>query len=126
VLAGDRDAYRDELWYYLMLRPIVSWDGLDSAALRADGTATTYVELRHITPATAADESVATVFRLTRGEPPPAPDPAGARRGEPHRVDLVLVPSDGGHAVDTDILALLRERLGPLEELVLPLSRAPS
>ncbi len=60
----------------------------------------------------------------TRGapKPEPPPDPAAIRRGEGHEIAFRIVEEGGGWRIDTDLLRILVERLGSLEEVVRPLS----
>ena len=60
----------------------------------------------------------------TRGgrEPEPPPDPAAIRRGEGHEIAFRIVEEGGGWRIDTDLLRILIDRLGSLEEVVRPLS----
>jgi hypothetical protein len=54
-------------------------------------------------------------------EPELPPDPAAIRRGEGHKIAFRIVEEGGGWRIDTDLLRLLIDRLGTLEEVVRPL-----
>jgi hypothetical protein len=63
------------------------------------------------------------VLRSTSGhEPPRLPNRDAISRGEEHHLDLRIVNHDGTWLVDTDLLAILIDRLGTLAEVVLPIS----
>lgn len=55
-------------------------------------------------------------------EPLVRPDRDAIIRGEEHDLDLRIVNHDGSWLVDTDLLAILIDRLGSLAEVVLPIS----
>ena len=52
----------------------------------------------------------------------PEPDPPRSGPAPPHTIELRLVREDGAWKLDTDLLALLEQRLGTVDELVGPLS----
>ena len=55
-------------------------------------------------------------------EPEPEPDREAIRRGEQHHVTLHLILNGERWMIDTDLLDLLIDRLGSIDEVVRPLS----
>jgi hypothetical protein len=123
---GGRRRYRDLLWLHTMLRPVTgSGTTGDSPRFNADGSADMWVSIQHA--AVQGDRGSTAVVRLaTAGgtpEPEPEPDRAAIDRGEPHRLALRLVPDGDGWLIDTDLLAVLIDRIGPIDHVVQPFSR---
>ena len=84
------------------------------------------LSLQHAVPSDGSGTTVSMAFAVYTGdgepEPEPVPDRAAIRRGERHPVEFRIVEEDGVWRVDTDLLQILVDRLGPLDDLVRPLS----
>jgi hypothetical protein len=84
------------------------------------------VDLSH--PLPSSDDAVAfMVFqRVDAGgdEPEPEPERDAIRRGESHTITLALVAEGEELRIDTDLLAVLIDRLGTFEEVARPMPRA--
>jgi hypothetical protein len=119
---GGRDRYERLLWLHTMLRPVSGWSG-GAPTLGEDGFVTMCISLRHGVPGIGGG-AVSMSVNPTRGapKPEPPPDPAAIRRGEGHEIAFRIVEEGGGWRIDTDLLRILVERLGSLEEVVRPLS----
>ena len=111
-----------------MLRP-VSGHGTAGEYLKFndDATAAMRVSIHHAAPAGAGGRSFAFAFYTTSatvgGADEPERDPAAIRRGEQHHITFHLVPHGDRWMIDTDLLAILIERLGTIDEVVRPLSQ---
>jgi hypothetical protein len=119
---GGRDRYERLLWLHTMLRPVSGWSG-GAPTVGEDGSVTMCISLRHGVPGLGGG-AVSMSVNPTRGahEPEPPPDPAAIRRGEGHEIAFRIVEEGGGWRIDTDLLRILIDRLGSLEEVVRPLS----
>jgi hypothetical protein len=101
-----------------MLRPITGYSASqDSSRRRDDGSVGVMFSVEHA----AGVDSEWTSFG-GEGADDLEPDPASIRAGAPHTLTLRLVREDGAWLIDTDLLALLEDRLGTVDELVRPLS----
>jgi hypothetical protein len=121
---GGRDRYERLLGLHTMLRPVCGHGGGGSPVAHDDGSIAVRISMQHAVPSDGSG-TVSATFAVYAGESPePAspPDPAAVRRGEQHEVELRLVQEDGAWRVDTDLLQILIDRLGSLEEVVRPLS----
>jgi len=120
---GGRDRYERLLGLHTMLRQICGRSG-GRPEMHDDGSITMCLSLRHAIPSDGSGtiSHAFAVYRDGKAAPAPPPDPAAARRGEGHEVDLRLVEENGAWRVDTDLLQILIDRLGSLEEVVRPLS----
>jgi hypothetical protein len=120
---GGRERYERLLWLHTMLRPLSGHSG-GVSMVGDDGAVTRRLSLQHGVPGDGSGTTVSMAFAVSRGdgEPEPVPDRAAIRRGERHPVEFRMVEEDGAWRVDTDLLQILVDRLGPLEELVRPLS----
>jgi hypothetical protein len=119
---GGRERYEKLLWLHTMLRPITgSGTRGDYPRLNGDGTADMRMSVHHA--ATDGSPSHAS-FRImaTAGEPEPEPDRGAIDRGEAHNLDLRLIRSDERWLIDTDLLAILIDRVGSIEHVAQPLS----
>ena len=102
---GGARRYAALLGLHAMLRPPSGWSGSsESAQVREDGSVVVALSVQHETPAAFA----ATTFG------------AGTRAAD--ALVLRLVGEGDAWRVDTDLLALLEERVGSVDELVRPLS----
>jgi hypothetical protein len=126
---GGRERYRDLLWVHTMLRPITgSGTTGDYPSFNPDGSADMRLSIHHapIHGAQGVHGQRATFGFASSGgapDPEPVPDRAAIDRGEAHPLDLRLVPDGDGWQIDTDLLAVLVDRIGPLDHVVQPLSR---
>ncbi len=126
---GGRRRYRDLLWLHTMLRPITgSGTTGDYPRFNPDGSADMRLSINHAPThgAQGAHGSRAALgFAVSDGvpEPEPEPDRAAIDAGEEHRLDLRLVPDGDRWLIDTDLLAVLIDRVGPIDHVVQPLSR---
>ncbi|HSD00745.1 MAG TPA: hypothetical protein VLB81_00120 [Gaiellales bacterium] len=120
---GGHDRYERLLGLHTMLRQICGRSG-GRPEMHDDGSITMCLSLRHAIPSDGSGtiSHAFAVYRDGTAEPAPPPDPAAARRGEGHEVDLRLVEENGAWRVHTDLLQILIDRLGSLEEVVRPLS----
>jgi hypothetical protein len=86
------------------------------------------ISLNHAAPYARSGNSfviqTATARRANTDEPEPEPEPdrEAIRRGEQHHVTLHLVPDGERWMIDTDLLDVLIDRLGSIDEIVRPLS----
>jgi hypothetical protein len=82
------------------------------------------VSLRHGVPEIGGGEVSMSVEPTPVGAPEPelAPDSALIRRGLGHEVAFRIVEEGDGWRIDFDLLQILIDRLGTLEEVVRPLS----
>jgi hypothetical protein len=119
---GGRDRYQQLLWLHTMLRPI-NGHGTSGAypKFNDDDTAEMRVSIHHAAPDASGRSSFA--FATFGGDDEPEPDLAAIRRGEQHHITFHLVPHAGSWMIDTDLLAILIERLGTIHEVVRPLSQ---
>ena len=122
---GGRERYGRLLWLHTMLRPL-SGHGGGAPVVGDDGAVTKRLSLQHAVPSDGSGTTVSMAFAVYTGdgepEPEPVPDRAAIRRGERHPVEFRIVEEDGVWRVDTDLLQILVDRLGPLDDLVRPLS----
>jgi len=120
---GGRERYERLLGAHTMLRPICGRSGSGGPVVGDDGSVTQTLSLQHAVP---DDGSGTTSVTMTVSdgvvEPEPVPDRAAIRAGEAHPVEFRMVEEHGEWRVDTDLLQVLIDRVGPLEELVRPLS----
>jgi len=126
---GGRDQYQQLLWLHTMLRPITgTGSGGDYPQFRDDGSADMRISLNHAAPSARSGHSFvimgASTHRASTDEPEsePEPDREAIRRGEQHHITLHLIPDDEGWMIDTDLLDILIDRLGSIDEVVRPLS----
>ena len=123
---GGRERYQQLLCLHTMLRPF-SGHGTSGGYPRFndDGTAEMRVSIHHAAPTGEGGRSFAFVITSARvgGADEPEPDLAAIRRGEQHHITFHLVPHAGSWMIDTDLLAILIERLGAIDEVVRPLSQ---
>ena len=123
---GGRERYQQLLCLHTMLRPF-SGHGTSGGYPRFndDGTAEMRVSIHHAAPTGEGGRSSAFVITSARvgGADEPEPDLAVIRRGEQHHITFHLVPHAGSWMIDTDLLAILIERLGAIDEVVRPLSQ---
>jgi len=126
---GGRDRYQQLLWLHTMLRPITGTGSSgDYPRFRDDGSADMRISLNHAAPSAGGGHSFvimgASTRRASTDEPEPEPEPnrEAIRRGEQHQVTLHLIPHDEGWMIDTDLLDILIDRLGSIDEVVRPLS----
>jgi len=116
---GGAGGYGRLLELHVMLRPISSYSAShDSSRRQDDGSVDVTFTVSHGPGANS--------HRLTVGDDcagDPQPNPAAIRAGAPHTVALRLVREGGEWLIDTDLLALLEQRLGSVQELVRPLSQ---
>jgi hypothetical protein len=129
---GGRDRYQQLLWLHTMLRPVTGHGTSgEYPRFNDDDTAEMRVSIHHAAPAGGGSRSFAfAVYRTSatvggddEPAPEPEPDPAAIRRGEQHHITFHLVPHAGRWMIDTDLLAILIERLGTIDEVVRPLSQ---
>jgi hypothetical protein len=128
---GGRDRYQELLWLHTMLRP-VNGHGTSGEYPKFDddGIAEMRVSIHHAAPAGEGGRSLAffTISQTVGGSdddepaPEPEPDMAAIRHGEQHHITFHLVPHADRWMIDTDLLAILIERLGTIDEVVRPLS----
>ena len=122
---GGRGRHEQLLSAHTMLRPIIGHGRVGGPVTRADGSVAAILSLQHALPSdgSVTTASMTVVLRGDGFRPEPVPDCAAIRRGEPHPVEFRMVEEDGEWRVDTDLLRILIDRLGPLEDLVRPLSQ---
>jgi hypothetical protein len=127
---GGRDRYQQLLWLHTMLRPITGTGSTgDYPRFRDDGSADMRISLTHAAPSAHGGGhsfvmQIASTRRASTDEPEPGPEPdrEAIRRGEQHHATLHLVPDGEGWMIDTDLLDVLIDRLGTIDEVVRPLS----
>lgn len=120
---GGRERYERLLGAHTMLRPICGRSGSGGPVVGDDGSVTQRLSLQHaVSDDGSGTVSVAMTVSDGEIEPEPVPDRAAIGAGERHPVEFRMLEEDGEWRVDTDLLQLLIDRLGPLEELVRPLS----
>ena len=124
---GGRDRYEELLGLHTELRPVGGYSTRgDDPAFADDGSARFRVDLSH--PLPSSEDAVAfMVFQSVDAggdEPEPEPDRDAIRRGESHTITLTLVAEGEEWRIDTDLLAVLIDRLGTFEEVARPMPRA--
>jgi hypothetical protein len=86
------------------------------------------ISLNHAAPSARSGNSFVimgtSIHRASTDEPEsePEPDREAIRRGEQHHVTLHLIPNGEHWMIDTDLLDVLIDRLGNINEVVRPLS----
>jgi hypothetical protein len=125
---GGRDRYQQFLWLHTMLRPVTGTGSTgDYPRFRDDGSADMRISLTHAAPSARGSHGFVILSATQRGstgepEPEPEPDREAIRRGEQHHVTLHLIPDHEQWMIDTDLLDVLIDRLGSIDEVVRPLS----
>ncbi len=124
---GGRERYQRLLWLHTMLRPISGHGSSgDYSKLQEDGSALMRISLHHAAPPAGrgnASVGFAMLSSSTGDQPEPAVDLAAIRAGEQHYITFHLVPDGDSWRINTDLLAILIERLGTIAEVVRPLSQ---
>ena len=116
---GGAGGYGRLLELHVMLRPISGYSAShDSSRRDEDGSVAVTFTVNH---GPGASSHWVTVGDGGAGDP--QPNPAAIRAGAPHTVAVRLVREGGEWLIDTDLLALLEQRLGSVQELVRPLSQ---
>ena len=122
---GGRERYERLLGLHTMLRPICGRGGGGAPVVGEDGSLTKRLSLQHAVPSDGSG-TVSMTLATYRGDAPPEPEPvpdrAAIRRGARHPVEFRMVEEDRVWRVDTDLLQILIERLGTIEEVVRPLA----
>ncbi len=86
------------------------------------------ISLTHAAPSASGSHSFVILSATAqRGstddpEPEPQPDREAIRRGAQHHITLHLVPDGERWMIDTDLLDVLIDRLGSIDQVVRPLS----
>ncbi len=105
---GGPDRYARLLWLHTMLRPIDGWSGGTPPELSPDGTATVRVSPRHIHPR-------GNVVSMVLG--------ADDEPTDSNAVDFRVVADGDSWRIDTDLLQILVDRVGTVQEVSRPLSQ---
>jgi hypothetical protein len=122
---GGRARYQQLLWLHTMLRPITGTGSTgDYPRFRDDGSADMRISLNHAALSAHSSRSFVILSESARGASTdePEPDREAIRRGEQHHVTLHLIPDGERWMIDTDLLDVLIDRLGSVDEIVRPLS----
>jgi hypothetical protein len=123
---GGSERYEQLLWLHTMLRPMSGYGTVtDTPALEPDGSAVMQISAVHATPSDGGgllfETSILRSSDDLEDEPPV--ERAAIRRGEEHFIRLRFVPDADGWKIDTDLLAILIDRVGSIDQIVKPLSQ---